>query len=67
MTEEILKIASPPYFQNNKWYSSTVLKQLLEKKKLKFPPTRKSHKTKYTWNMNLEKKTLNAVVLWTQE
>ena len=66
MTEEILKIASPLYFQNNKWYSSNVLKQLWEKKLKSFLQLA-SHKTKYMWNMNLEKKTLKAVVLWTQD
>ena len=66
MTEEILKIASPLYFQNNKWYSANVLKQLWEKKLNSFLQLA-SHKTKYMWNMNLEKKTLKAVALWTQD
>lgn len=55
MNEEILKIALPLYFQNSKWYSSNVPKQLLKGIK-QLSPTGKSYKTKYKLNKFKNKK-----------
>lgn len=67
MNEEILKIALPLYFQNSKWYSSNVPKQLLKGIK-QLSPTGKSYKTKYKLNkFKNKKKTLKAVVLQTRD
>jgi len=55
MTEEVLKIVPPLYFQNSKRYSSNVPKQLSKGIKQLFP-TGQSYKTKYKLNINLKKK-----------
>jgi len=54
MTEEVLKIVPPLYFQNSKRYSSNVPKQLSKGIKQLFP-TGQSYKTKYKLNINLKK------------
>lgn len=54
MTEEVLKIVPPLYFQNSKRYSSNGPKQLSKGIKQLFP-TGKSYKTKYKLNINFKK------------
>lgn len=55
MTEEVLKIAPPLYFENSKRYSSNVPKQLSEGIK-ELSSAGKSYKTKYKLNRKLKKK-----------